>query len=83
VREDLPTLEEALFAAEGLTSDPAQQIAIAAELMKMPEQDVWALAKATQTPQTRSRKVIATGRVGGVIVEKKPARRVLPIKRSG
>jgi len=33
---DLPTLEDALFAAEGLTPDTGEQIRIAADLMQMP-----------------------------------------------
>src|SRR5262245_28161425 len=36
VRVELPTLEDALFAAEGLTPDTRQQISIAAALMQVP-----------------------------------------------
>jgi hypothetical protein len=34
VRHDPPTLEEAIFAARGLTDDPEDQVAIAAGLME-------------------------------------------------
>jgi hypothetical protein len=40
VRVELPTLEDALFAAEGLTPDTSQQIHIAAALMQVPEDQV-------------------------------------------
>ena len=36
VRVDPPTLEEALYAAEGLTPDSSEQLQIAAELMHLP-----------------------------------------------
>jgi hypothetical protein len=36
VRVELPTLEDALYAAEGLTPDTRQQINIAADLMQVP-----------------------------------------------
>jgi hypothetical protein len=36
VRVEPPTLEDALYAAEGLTPDPSQQIKLAAELMQVP-----------------------------------------------
>lgn len=56
VKYEPPTLEEAFFAAQGLTDDIGQQIEIAAALMNMPVEDVKAkaakLVAATQsTPQ--------------------------------
>ena len=48
VRVELPTLEDALFAAEGLTPDASQQIHIAAALMQVPEDQ----ARAEQLRQT-------------------------------
>jgi hypothetical protein len=40
VRHDPPTLEEAIFAARGLTDDVDEQIAIAAGLMEVPPEEV-------------------------------------------
>lgn len=45
VRVELPTLEDALFAAEGLTTDTRQQIHIAAALMQVPEDQARAEAE--------------------------------------
>lgn len=45
VRVELPTLEDALFAAEGLTDDVRQQINIAAALMQVPEDEARAEAE--------------------------------------
>ena len=45
VRVELPTLEDALFAAEGLTEDVHQQIHIAAALMQVPEDEARAEAE--------------------------------------
>ena len=45
VRVELPTLEDALFAAEGLTPDTRQQIHIAAALMQVPEDQARAEAE--------------------------------------
>ena len=36
VRQDPPTLQEAIFAASGLTSDPGEQAETAAPLMGLP-----------------------------------------------
>ena len=40
VRVDPPTLEEALYAAEGLMPDSSEQLQIAAELMHLPVETV-------------------------------------------
>ena len=40
VRYELPTIEEAVAAAQDLAADPEQQVAIAAALMGMPEDQV-------------------------------------------
>ena len=45
VRVELPTLEDALFAAEGLTSDKSEQINIAAALMQVPVEQARAEAE--------------------------------------
>ncbi len=78
VRVELPTLEEALFAAEGLSSDTCEQIRIAAELMQVPVDSVRAEAERilkgrSAQPQTvRGRHSHAA-----VVVERKSPRRVL------
>jgi hypothetical protein len=45
VRHDPPTLEEALFAAQGLMMDMRQQINFAADLMQLPIDQVRAEAE--------------------------------------
>jgi hypothetical protein len=40
VRRDPPTLDEAIFAAQGLTDDPQAQVEIAASLMDVPLESV-------------------------------------------
>jgi hypothetical protein len=39
-RYDPPTVDEAVFAAQGLTGDPDQQVMIAARLIGLPEDEV-------------------------------------------
>jgi hypothetical protein len=85
VRVDLPTLEEALYAAEGLTRDARQQIHIAASLMHLPVDQVQAEAEGIikcrtgRTHAARDRRPI-----GAVIVERKsPARRQRLANRLG
>jgi hypothetical protein len=79
VRHDPPTLEEAIFAARGLTDDVQQQVEIAAGLMEVPADEVRAaLAK---SPVPRKQASLAFTNRGGaqraVVVERKP-RRALP-----
>src|SRR5262245_5350801 len=80
VRVELPTLEDALFAAEGLTNDVHQQVHIAAALMQVPVEEARAEAERLrkdrsgppQTVPARSR----DRRSGGpVIVERRAPRR--------
>ncbi len=73
VRVELPTLEDALFAAEGLTRDARQQIHIAADLMQVPVDQARAEAERLRA----SRPQIERGRrtSAAVVVERKPARR--------
>jgi hypothetical protein len=78
VRVELPTLEDALFAAEGLTRDTRQQVHIAAALMQVPVDQ--ARAEAERIIKDRaSRPLTVQGRrsPAPVIVERRPARRVL------
>ena len=80
VRHDPPTLEEAIFAARGLTDDIEQQIEIAAGLMEVSADEVRAALK-TSPPPRKQPTVAFTSRGGterSVVVERKPSRRVLP-----
>lgn len=80
VRHDPPTLEDAIFAARGLTDDPQEQVAIAASLMELPPDDVRAaLAKAP--PPRKLAMTVFTNRGGterSVVVERKTTRRAQP-----
>ena len=75
VRVELPTLEDALFAAEGLTHDTRQQVHIAAALMQVPVDQARAEAERIRASRPR----IERGRraSGAVVVERRPARRRL------
>ena len=78
VRVELPTLEDALYAAEGLTFDTRQQIDIAADLMHVPVDQ--ARAEAERIIKDRaSRPQMARGRrsLGPVVVERRTPRRGL------
>src|SRR2546421_5463909 len=88
VRHDPPTLEEAIFAARGLTDDVQEQVEIASGLMELPAEEV--RAALAQSPPPRKQATVAFTNRGGteraVVVERKPSRRALPgqplIKRS-
>src|SRR6516162_8506208 len=80
VRVELPTLEDALFAAEGLTDDVHQQLHIAAALMQVPEDEARAEAERLRKDRGgRPQTVHATSRdrrAGGpVVVERRAPRR--------
>jgi hypothetical protein len=64
VRVDLPTLEEALFAAAGMTPSVPEQIDLAADLMRLPVDQVRIeavriLQRSGQTHATRSKAMSA------------------------
>lgn len=77
VRKEPPSLDEAIFAASGLTDDPDEQAAIAASLMDVPLETVKvAMLKNRQRKDVT--RVSVTGRTGlarEVVVERRPARR--------
>ena|SRR5271154_1349260 len=78
VRQDPPTLEEAIAAAQGLSDQLNEQIEIAAGFMDLPVEVVRAEILKTVSPRHVSRVVTAAGREGAsrtVIVERKPTRR--------
>ena len=79
VRRDPPTVDEALFAAAGLSDDVEQQIDIAASLMDMPRETVrLAMAKAKGQRKDVNTSVIFSGRSSSpraVVVQRKSSRR--------
>ena len=81
VREEMPTIEEAIFAARGLTDDEHAQVEIAASLIEMPAEEVRKVLLKTKPPRREAASTIAfTGRPGAersVVVERKPSRRPL------
>lgn len=88
VRQEPPTLEEALFAARGFTDDPGEQVEFAASLMNIPPEQV----KAEMLKSGAKRKDVATvgvtqrtgkGGARAVIVERKTTRRPLAGRRFG
>lgn len=80
VRHDPPTLEEAIFAARGLTDDVEQQVEIAAGLMELPADEVRVALK--KSPPPRKLATLAFTNRGGaersVVVERKAPRRIAP-----
>jgi hypothetical protein len=84
VRRDPPTLEEAARAAQGLTTDPNEQIAIVASLMEVATEE----ARAAVLRLGRSREVehvTVTGRIGApraVVVERRTPRFAVSPRRS-
>ncbi len=75
VRKEPPTLEEALIAAEAMTSDPSQKVEIAASLIGAPVEDVQAYATRLSA-QTRGRPTLVSGRTRAVVVEYKRPRTI-------
>ena len=86
VRRDPPTLEEAIFAAAGITDDQGEQAEIAASLMGMPVEAVTAeVRKAGRTFARSSTRVIAgeQGAQRSVVVERRVIRKFGNDKRTG
>ncbi|MBR0957051.1 hypothetical protein [Bradyrhizobium japonicum] len=87
VRHDPPTLDEAIFAAVGITDDQAQQAEIAAALMGMPLEIVQAEVKKQARSNSRitATRVIAgeQGAQRSVVVERRIVRRFGNDKRTG
>ena len=81
VRKDPPTLEEAIFAAQGFIDDIEQQAEFAASLMDMPIEEARPLALKALAASRRAQSqevAFATDRSGGqraVVVERKIERR--------
>lgn len=81
VRQEAPTLEEAIIAAQSLTDDPAEQVTIAASLMGLPGEQVRAeLLKAVPSRKEAPKSFAFVGSPDAprtVVVERKPSRRAV------
>jgi hypothetical protein len=80
VRQDPPTLEEAIFAARGLTDDVEAQVEIAAGLMDVEPEQVRVALQKSPAPRKSNATVAFTSRGGAersVVVERKPTRRTI------
>jgi len=83
VRHEPPTLEEAIYAAQGVTPDVEQQIELAADLMCMPAAEIRPhVLKAAAKPQTPNRVFVParSGMQRAVVIETtgRPRRRPSP-----
>jgi len=86
VRRDPPTLDEAIFAAIGITDDQNEQAEIAASLMGLPVESVTAeVRKAGRTAARSITRVIAgeQGAQRSVVVERRVIRKFGNDKRTG
>ena len=86
VRRDPPTLEEAIFAAIGITDDQNEQAEIAASLMGLPVESVQSeVRKAGRTAARSSTRVIAgeQGAQRSIVVERRVIRKFGNDKRTG
>jgi hypothetical protein len=86
VRRDPPTLDEAIFAAIGITDDHEQQAEIAASLMGMPYDTVLAEVKKQSRVNARATTRVIAGEQGAqrsVVVERRVVRKFGNDKRTG
>jgi hypothetical protein len=86
VRRDLPTLEEAIFAAAGITDDQSEQAEIAASLMGLPIETVTIEVRKTSRAQARTATRVIAGEQGAqrsVVVERRVMRKFGNDKRTG
>lgn len=86
VRRDPPTLEEAIFAAVGITDDQEAQAEIAAALMGLPLDMVQAEVKKHARATSRGATRVIAGEQGAqrsVVVERRVIRRFGNDKRTG
>ena len=86
VRRDPPTLDEAIFAAIGITDDQEAQAEIAASLMGLPIESVIAEVKKIARSSARSSTRVIAGEQGAqrsVVVERRVIRRFGNDKRTG
>ena len=81
VRQDPPTLAEAVAAAQGLTDDADQQIEFAATLMGVDVAEARAEAKKLASDRRATMTVVAPTRDRGartIVVERRTSRRMAP-----
>ena len=86
VRRDPPTLEEAIFAAIGITEDQEQQAEIACALMGLPYDEVLVEVKKQGRALARASTRVIAGEQGAqrsVVVERRVVRRFGNDKRTG
>ena len=86
VRRDPPTLDEAIFAAIGITDDQQAQTEIAAALMGMPFDTVLAEVKKQSRVNARATTRVIAGEQGAqrsVVVERRVVRKFAIDKRTG
>ena len=86
VRRDPPTLDEAIFAAIGITDDIEAQADIAASLMGMSLEEVLPEVKKVARSSARSTTRVIAGEQGAqrsVVVERRVVRRFGNDKRTG
>jgi hypothetical protein len=86
VRRDPPTLDEAIFAAAGITEDQEAQAEIAAALMGLPIESVMAEVKKLARSSARSSTRVIAGEQGAqrsVVVERRVVRKFGNDKRTG
>jgi len=86
VRRDPRTLDEAIFAAIGITDDQEAQAEIAASLMGLPIESVQAEVKKAGRLSARSSTRVIAGEQGAqrsVVVERRVVRRFGNDKRTG
>jgi hypothetical protein len=86
VRRDPPTLDEAIFAAVGITDNVEAQAEIAASLMGMPFETVLAEVKKQSRVNARAITRVIAGEQGAqrsVVVERRVVRRFGNDKRTG
>jgi hypothetical protein len=81
VRHEPPTLDEAIFAAQGLSDKLSEQIEIAASLMGLSVEEVGPRVRAQASPRGSVRQLVLRGAAGTerrVVVERKTPRRFQP-----
>ena len=87
VRQEAPTLEEAITAAQGLTDELDEQTEIAAALIGLPREQVRAeLLKLAPPRKDISKSFVFAGSASAprtIVVERKPSRRIPSSSRSG
>ena len=86
VRRDPPTLDEAIFAAIGITDDVEAQAEIAASLMGMPIETVLVEVKKIARSSARSTTRVIAGEQGAqrsIVVERRVVRKFGNDKRTG